>query len=283
MYIVAAPSKSGTTSFFKLLTDHNKLPVLQTHDLWHFNVHDAPDGEFTRYMRDEHPSCISIEKTYDYNVENKDVCSYHIVLKNDMKDEFFKYIKRRAKVIRTVRDPYSRAVSAFLHWCQYRQILNELKVDEVPEKKKLDFLLEAKTSAMTFDLMINMLEIIKEKKRLLEMQELAELFEAYFFAPGRLLAEYRCLDHMLETYMDKPKGFKQIDIYNYNSREVMRFLALPLSTTLPRERDRHKCDAYIFDMPVDDVYDYLIEFVKYIDLHPNDKEYIKSRWPRFSN
>ena len=132
MYIVAAPSKSGTTSFFKLLTDCKKLPVLQTHDLWHFNVHDSPDGEFTKYMKEKHPECIKIQKDYDYNVQDNTICAYHVVLKNDMNDEFFKYITHRAKIIRTSRDPYSRAVSAFLHWCQYKQILNELKVEDVP-------------------------------------------------------------------------------------------------------------------------------------------------------
>lgn len=278
MYIVAAPSKSGTTSFFKLLTDNNKLPAIQTHDLWHFNVHDTHDSEFTKYMQEKHPGCITTPKFYDYNVENNNICSYHIVLKNDMKDDFFKYIKRHAKVLRITRDPYSRAVSAFLHWCQYRQVLNELGQEETPPGKPLDILLKTDTSKMTFDLMIKMVNRIKQKKQLLNIEDLTEIFESYFFIPGRLLAEYKFLDYMLETNLPKPKSFKSIKTSNYNTREVLRFLGITISTNIPRERDRHGCTQYIFDLPVDEVFDYLLDFIKYIVLDEKDSKYIQKHW-----
>ena len=283
MYIVAAPSKSGTTSFFKLLTDNNKLPALQTHDLWHFNVHDRPDGEFTLYMQKNHPGCMSPPKGYDYDVQNMGVVSYHVVLKNDMKDDFFRHVKRRAKVLRTGRDPYSRAVSAFLHWCQYRQVLNELGVEEMPPGDPLAFLLGADTGNMSFDLMLKMVDRIKKKKALLDIQDLAELFEYHFFVPGRLLAEYRFLDHMLENHLHKPRSYKHVDIGSYSPKEVLRFLGIPVSTAVPRERDRRSCTQYVFGMPVDEVFDYLLELVKYMDLPEDDTRYIGERWPTTSS
>lgn len=283
MYIVAAPSKSGTTSFFKLLTDNNRLPALQTHDLWHFNVHDRPDGEFTLYMQKNHPGCMTPPKGYDYEVHNSGVVSYHVVLKNDMKDDFFKYVKRRAKVLRTSRDPYSRAVSAFLHWCQYRQVLNELGVEEVPAGKPLDFLVGADAGNMSFDLMLKMVERIKKNRRLLDMQDLAELFEYHFFVPGRLLSEYKFLDHMLEAHLPKPKSYKHVDIASYNPKEVLRFLGVPVSAAVPRERDRRSCAQYVFGVQVDEVFDYLLELVKYIDFREEEVAYLRERWPTSSS
>ena len=279
MYIVCAPSKSATTSFFKLLTQQNKFPVIQTHDLWHFNIHDVPNGQFISHLRVNFEDCVKTVAYFDEAIQwgsgHFDTCL--LTLTGDHHQRFFELIKSyKPKFLFPLRDPYQRSVSAFLHWCQYKQILNEMKSTSKCQNP-LHFLTQYHgdhdpIDDMKFDLMIKMVKIVKTNCKLLQLEDLAELYEEYFFKPNKLMSEYIHIDIMLERHFPEENVLK-FKINCFDKNVILKILDIPLDVQIPVERDKTKV-KYIFDHDVEDVFECLYGISQHISLSDSDKEMI---------
>jgi hypothetical protein len=287
MYIIAAPSKSATTSFFKLLTDNCKFPVIQTHDLYTLNIHDAIDGEFTKYINNHYPDLIKNVKFIDENIEwNGHFQSYQLILQTpEISDDILNYINNyNPKILVCLRDPYTRSVSAFLHWCQFKQLCNEMKINEIITKDPLSFILEKVDNnmfeKMNFQLMKNMILRIKDKKQLLDIDDLSELYESYFFKSGMLLREYTHLNYMLKKNFNYKWGKSSQNIktiwMDQIPNDIFSFFELPLNLSIPHERDKFKKEInYIFSPEISYVYEYLCDVSHYIEVNDDDKKLLR--------
>lgn len=269
MYIVFAPSKSGTTSFFKLFTSKNMFPAIQTHDFAYFNVHDKPDGELVRFIRKEiGESSITYVDYFDENIEwNAEFESYLFLLPCGFRSVFLDFIKN-AKIVMPWRCPYERSVSAFLHWSQAGQIGNALKIKHA----SFNDLLICEENQIEFDVMNKMLTYIREHKEKVSLEMMEMIFCEYF--KGKLCDEYKRVRFVYDTELQNMNTLR-FDLKALPLDEIKDFLGLE-NIIIPRERDKACVQEYVFADDVNIVCAKLHECAKLIAVSEEDKMFFKS-------
>lgn len=122
IYLVFAPSKSGTTSLYQMLTENSKFPVIQTHgDFQEVGIHDSLESSaFTCYVKAIFCQFLKPTNEFDSEVEwmPNTFDSYALYFTDGVaKHNFIEFLRQHPlRIISPFREPVSRSVSAMIHW-----------------------------------------------------------------------------------------------------------------------------------------------------------------------
>ena len=109
IYIVFSPSRTASSSIFKLLKDNNRLPAIHTHDCKSLSIYDTETGTLVKILQ---------SKTNFPNFQiNKIGESFKIDFDDSYMHKFWDILKLKheLKIITSLRDPIQRSISSFLN------------------------------------------------------------------------------------------------------------------------------------------------------------------------
>jgi hypothetical protein len=269
MYIVYSPSKTGTTSIFKLLTDNSKFPALQIHgEMMNIGCHDKKNSSFTNYIM-EHFSIyvkdpIEFDDTINYGSK---YISYGIYFNGDYEQlyKFLKYIKGYStKIITCYRDPVYRSISALLHWLDRDALDRHLQVTDGGPINHYPYSL-----------------ILNEEK--LTAEKCLEIYYKIF--DQSLMYEYLCvlfnikMHYGIHLYLKKNESFNiknsegcnlfyyRLDKIDEIKDEIYNFFDINKDYSYPKERDYTKRKNYLINPDI--VKNYILNNISYEFLKNN--------------
>lgn len=274
IYLVYGPSKSGTTSLYKALTDNSMFPCMQGHgEFSQVGIHDSlEDSGFTSRIKREFPGMVKETKEREKGIEysNKDFKSYvlHFPSKIDIV-RFFEILRRFSiKIVSPFRDPYDRSISAMVHWLDQRSI-ESLYMNKTKKKLDLTNITDEDISMLEHGPIEKFLTAIKQNGEL-SLNDVSQIYKETF--QDDLLREYICVYYNLRTHFgfnvclndrlfyktSKEKNDWHFFTYRLeNLSQVMDavydYLGLPNEYVFPHSRDKTKREEYIIKNPLEDV------------------------------
>lgn len=260
IYIVYGPSKTGTTSLFKMLTDNNKFPCIQTHnEMMNIGIHDAKNSIFSEHLHKHFQKYIksSIEFDKDINYNEMPSISYSLYFEYDYEilAKFLKFLRTfELKMISAYRDPVERSISAFLHWLDKDALKQHLLItfgkDSMDENMEL-----SKLNHRPYELILS--------KKNLNVEDCLKIYNEIF--EESLMYEYICASfnykvHFgIDLYLKKNENYsikssEGCQLFYYKLSEVnmiqesmYKFLDISKDYELPIERNYKNRKNYLID------------------------------------
>lgn len=270
LYLVYAPSKSGTTSLYQALTENAKFPVIQTHDdITEVGIHDTPnDTKFSHYVKNNFKEYLKPVNEFDGEVKwtNRNAFqSYALYFGNDRmaRERFMQLLRQfKLKIVTPLRNPISRSISALIHWLHIDGI-NALYNTILGKPLDLTRLEDDDINKLGHYPIQLMLKKYKENGSL-SIVDVADIYNTVFHED--LYREYICVFYNLRMYFGfniclnrKPFYHKQISENNWSlfafrledikdiQEHVYNYLGIPKTYKLPTARDKSARTNYLIE------------------------------------
>ena len=259
IYIVFSPTRTASSSIFKLLKDNNRLPAIHTHDCKSLSIYETETGFLLKILQNK-------SNFPDLKINKMGEC-----LQVDFDDSYMhKFwnlikIKNELKIITSLRNPIQKSISAFLntHSIDYIQKYvniskySDLTICNLPDE--LDYLedclekeyLDIPDITKIYDkLYRNIMHEYMEYYRIL-----STIFKITYMSFSET-SQHRIIDPNLEIFTFK---YESLDSVRPN---LIKFLKLKTNVLIPNQNNKNK--IYIFDpkYTIDEMHDILETYAK---------------------
>ena len=278
IYIVYAPSKSGTTSLFKALTDNKCFPAIQTHDdFTDIGIHDASaETEFVRYIRMHFAPFLKSPTEFDENITwqtDHYSCALFFDTHEIQRLKFIEYIKRHdVKFITPLRNPISRSISAMIHWLDIKAIeaLYQRKLRRSLDLNNIQAHDLIKLNHMPIEMILSRYSVNKT----LSNKDVCDIYNSIFH--DDLYREYTNVFYNLKKHFNFNINLEhklhqcisqsQHSLFVYRLEDLTsiipvlyEYVNIGDTYEFPHERNKHKRPQYIYKGNINE----LSEFIKY--------------------
>lgn len=209
-HVVFCPRKTGSFSVarsWSLL----QTPVLHTHNLYHFVVLDKKHSSFYDFVLEY----FDMMNHVDFG--DSDMVEYAIEVREDAKVRFLFLFFDSLKFVTTVRDPLARRISQFLQSVTVEQV-NAVMDCVYPECKRLKpqrpdvaelchFRQKMKRGS-SCPIILDALDIVLRKFRLLNAQDILELFDKHFIQAD--ITEFTEFFSFMQDYVTPDFDLKKV-------------------------------------------------------------------------
>jgi hypothetical protein len=279
IYLIYAPSKSGTTSIFQALTENNMFPVIQTHgDFTHVGIHDSvSESTFSKQVKENFGAFVKSTNEFDGEVEWKNVfTTFALYFDYDKHTnlDFINFLRKYPlRIITPLRNPISRSISAMIHWLDLDGInalymtkfgkafdMNKIQMDDV---QKLDHAPIQKL----------LKRLIKDS--ILTLDDVNDVYHETFC--NDLWREYICVAYILRVHFGfmihdlKTKNYEHIvnthnnwELFTFKLEklsiiinELYKYLHLSQNYKFPHARNKMARKRYIVDEDASKIAEYL--------------------------
>lgn len=260
IYIVFSPTRSASSSIFKLLKDNNRLPAIYTNDCKSLSIYDTETKFLLKILQKNFP---------DLKINKIDEC-----LQVDFDDSYMhKFwnilkLKNELKIITSLRHPIQKSISSFLntHSIEYiKKYVNiskfsDLTICNLPDK--FDYLEDYLEKEYLDILDITEFYDTMHRNLMHEYMEYYRILSTIFNVTYMSFSEtsqHRIIDPNLEIFTFK---YESIDLIRLN---LLKFLKLKTNILIPHgTHEGSKNKKYIFDpkYTIDDIYIMLEEYAK---------------------
>jgi hypothetical protein len=243
IYIIFGPSKTGTTSLYKLLLQKKLFPILYTHDMKKISITDHKFNTLEWQLG-------SIGKKNRVNNLSINLIEYCIEVDN--KSHLIEILKQNfITMINTFRNPIDRRMSQLFHTLSYENLLEKTGKHDV--RVINEFFVECNVLKYA-------IKKVREIGHLLTIMELNYIIDEWFSDEQ----PYELIDFK-NTYNDFFKDHNNVFSYNFdldnlNTKSLMQFLNLPENTILLKERDMMK-KQYLIAGNLADIKDYVKSYM----------------------
>jgi hypothetical protein len=256
LFIIFGPSKTGTTSVYKLLLENKMFPILYTHDMKKISVTDNKFNTLEWKLS-------NIGKKKRYNDISPGIIEYCIEIYKS--EPLIRLLKEYdIKLIQTLRDPLLRRISQIFHTLSYQNIL---------EKSGTHNIYNINSDNIDCKILKYAIKYIQEHKELLHIGQLEYIIDNFF----NQNTPYEYIDYF-NTFDSFFKDNNNILIFtihlsNIDEQALMKFLGLSITKTLNKERDMLDLQ-YIVEGHILYLKDYVMNYMKNKDtikqmlLHP---------------
>lgn len=259
IYIVFSPTRTASSSIFKLLKDNNRLPAIYTNDCKSLSIYDTETGSLLKLLQNKS------------NFANLKINKMGECLQVDFDDlymhKFWNILKSKheLKIITSLRNPINQSISSFL---------NTHSIDYI--KKYVNI---SKFSDLTICNLPDEFDYLEDylEKEYLDIHYITELYDTMYrdimheyMEYYRILStifnvtymsftetsQHRIIDPNLEIFTFK---FESLDSVRPN---LIKFLKLKTNILIPNETSKNQ--KYIFDpkYTIDEIHDILEEYAK---------------------
>lgn len=259
IYIVFSPTRSASSSIFKLLKDNNRLPAIYTNDCKSLSIYDTETGSLLKLLQNKS------------NFPNLKIDKIGECLQVDFDDSYMhKFwnilkLKNELKIITSLRNPINRSISSFLntHSIDYIQKYvniskySDLTICNLPDE--LDYLEDYLEKEYLDILDITELYDTMYRNIMHEYMEYYRILSTIFnvtYISFTETSQHRIIDPNLEIFTFK---YESLDSVRPN---LIKFLKLKTNILIPREGSKNK--KYIFDpkYTIDNIHDILETYAK---------------------
>lgn len=259
IYIVFSPTRTASSSIFKLLKDNNRLPAIYTNDCKSLSIYDTETGSLFKLLQSKSnfPDLKINKMGESLQVDFDDL--YMHKFWNILK------LKNELKIITSLRHPISRSISSFLntHSIDYiKKYVNiskfsDLTICNLPDE--FDYLEDYLEKEYLDIHYITEFYDTMHRNLMHEYMEYYRIFSTIFnvtYMSFTETSQHRIIDPNLEIFTFK---FESIDLIRLN---LLKFLKLKTNILIPNEESKNK--KYIFDpkYTIDEIHDILEEYAK---------------------
>ena len=257
IYIVFSPTRTASSSIFKLLKDNNRLPAIFTNDCKSLSIYDTETGSLLKLLQNTTDFKINkIDEYLQVDFDDSYMHKFWSILKS----------KHELKIITCLRHPISRSISSFLntHSIEYiKKYVNiskysDLSICNLPDEfDYLEDYLEKEYIDIHF---ITELYDTLHRNLMNEYMEYYRILSTIFnitYMSFTETSQHRIIDPNLEIFIFK---YESIDAVRL---KLLKFLKLKTNVLIPNE-DSKLNKKYIFDpkYTADDIYIILEEYAK---------------------